>query len=166
MASKYEPQWEPSYLVEQAQEGLYVAAFFSDETQRLLAEYMAEHKIPNPIPAPSLHTTIVYSKVPVPDFDQCDFPLEITVDPAYCKIETWETPTGGKCVVLRLVSPYLELRFQEAMAAGATYDFEEYKAHISLTYEPGDFDASKLPTPNFPIVIAGEYSEPLDLGEA
>lgn len=157
--------WEPPYLREEHQEGLYVAAFFSDETNNLLAGYCSKNNIPNSVPAPSLHTTIVYSRVPVLGFEP-NHTLEVPVNTTYAKLDVWETQAGPKCLVLHFFSPYLHIRFQEAMSLGATYDFDEYKPHVTLSYDIGDLDHTKLPAITFPLVIAGEYSESLDLDDA
>jgi hypothetical protein len=143
--------------------GLYVAAYFSDETNQNIAKYLSDNKIPNPIKSPGFHTTIVYSKVPVADFEP-NHSIGIEVDTTGSTIEGWDVPSGTRCLVWHYESNYLHLRFQEAMMAGATYDFDEYKPHISLSYDIGDdFDVSTLPVPNFPIYLMGEYSEPIEL---
>jgi hypothetical protein len=156
---------EEDYLTPQPQEGLYVAAFFSEETNQAISDYLTTNNIPNPVAGASLHTTIVYSKVPVEGYEP-QHSLEIPVNTTYSKLEVWETQTGTNCLVWSFFSPYLHIRFEEAMAAGATYDFDEYKPHITLSYDIGDFDWRLLPKPTFPIVIAGEYAESLDLGDA
>lgn len=154
------------WLLEEASqptEGLYVAAFFSEESTKVVGDWIAKHQIPNPVAPSSLHVTIVYSRVPVPDFEENSH-VEITVDNTYSTLEVWNTPSG-KTLVLRLDCPYLELRFREAMMAGATYDFEEYNPHITLSYDIGDFDISALPKFNSPLVIEGEYMEIIDFSE-
>jgi hypothetical protein len=143
--------------------GLYVAAYFDDETNQRIAKYLADYNIPNPIKSPGFHTTIVYSKVPVNDFEP-NHSIDITVDTTDSIIEGWDTPSGARCLVWHYDSTYLRLRFEEAMEAGATYDFDEYKPHISLSYDIGqDYDVSTLPVPDFPIYLRGEYSEPIEL---
>jgi hypothetical protein len=141
--------------------GLYVAAFFDEETNNNLAEYMRVNNIPSPVNTASLHTTIVYSKVPVPSFEP-NHSVDIDVDTTHASFECWDMRNGARCLVLKYFSPYLHLRFQEAMKAGAMYDFDEYKPHTSLSYEmPEEFDVSTLPPLGFPLKIVGEYSEPI-----
>jgi hypothetical protein len=74
------------YLVDQPQEGLYVAAFFSEQTTYLISDYLERNHIPNPVAESSLHTTIVYSKVPVRDFEAVHT-LDIAVNTQYRKGE-------------------------------------------------------------------------------
>jgi hypothetical protein len=141
--------------------GLYVAAFFDEETNNNLAEYMRVNKIPSPVNTASLHTTIVYSKVPVPKFEP-NHSVDIEVNTTYSAFECWEMRNGSRCLVLTYFSPYLHLRFEEAMKDGAMYDFDEYKPHVTLSYEmPVDFDVTTLPPLGFPLTIVGEYSEPI-----
>jgi hypothetical protein len=141
--------------------GLYVAAFFDEETNNNIAEYMRINKIPAPVNTASLHTTIVYSTVPVPNFEP-NHSVDIDIDTTHATFECWEMRNGSRCLVLKYFSPYLQFRFTEAMKNGAMYDFDEYKPHISLSYEiPEEFDVSLLPKIDFQLKIVGEYSEPL-----
>lgn len=143
-------------------EGLYVAALYDADTCRKLSEYQRKFNIPNPTPESGFHTTIVYSRVPV-DFEEMHT-VDETVNPAFSQIEVWPNDYGN-VLVLKIFSPYLHLRFQEAMAAGATYDFPEYQPHVTLSYDIGDWDHKQLKLPDFPLVITGEYSEPLYFDE-
>lgn len=152
-----------SHLFEKhSDQGLYVAAFFSNETNKNITDYTRKHNIPNPVSENSLHTTIVYSRSPV-EFEPIHS-VDAIADTEFSRLECWDLQSGGRCLVWVYDSAYLHLRFVEAIKAGATYDFDEYKPHITLSYDvPDTFDVSSLPTPNFPIEIVGEYSEPLDL---
>lgn len=142
------------------QSGLYLSAFFDDETNKNLEEFMNRHRIPNAVPTPSLHTTIVYSKSPV-DMEPLHT-IDVTVHREGCSFEVWDTPSGNT-LVLKFFSPYFQIRFNEAMALGASYDYDEYKPHISLSYDVGDdFDVSTLPAIDFDIRVVGEYAETLD----
>jgi len=144
----------------QTSEGLYMTAFFDEETNKRLADYIKTNGIPNPVASSSFHTTIVYSRVPVPGFEP-HHTLEVPVNTRFSKIECWDT-NSGRTLVLKFFSPYLHFRFQEAIAAGATYDYDEYKPHITLSYDIGDdFAWEDLPAIEFPLTIIGEYSEPL-----
>lgn len=145
---------------EKALPGLYVAAFFSEETNEKLGAWMRENNIQDPVAEASLHTTIVHSRVPV--VFEPNHTLDIKVDTRTAQLEIWDTPSG-RTLVLHYFSPYLHIRFFEAMAAGATYDYDEYKPHVSLSYDVGpDFTIDMVSPIDFSLVIAGEYSEELD----
>lgn len=141
--------------------GLYVAAFFDEETNYRIAEYLRINNIPMPVTSASLHTTIVYSKVPVTTFEP-NHSVDIGVNTKHASFECWDMRNGARCLVLKYFSPYLHMRFEEAMKAGAMYDFDEYKPHVTLSYSmPEDFDVATLPALGFPLKIVGEYSEPI-----
>lgn len=148
--------WELK-LNEDPTEGLYVAAFFSEESTAKIATWMQANGIPNPVSRSSLHTTIVYSRQPVPGFEENSH-IEVEVDMSFSNLEVWDT-AQGKTLVWHYFSPYLQTRFEEAMSMGATYDFEEYKSHITLSYDIGTFDMTGIRPPTFPITIEGEYAE-------
>lgn len=140
--------------------GLYLAAFFDDETNEYLERYMEAQGIPNAVPTPSLHTTIVYSRNPI-DMEPLHT-IDVIVHRESCSFEVWDTPSGNT-LVLKFFSPYFQIRFNEAMAMGASYDYDEYKPHISLSYDVGDdFDVTQLPPIDFDIRVVGEYAETVD----
>lgn len=134
----------------------YVACRFTDETVDGLVELQRLIDVPNPVPAHELHTTIVSSREYVP------FPLErgnvLLATEAW--LETWETQSGN-ALVLRFDSDYLQDRFDVAMCLGATYDFPDYKPHITLSYDVGSciFTKEKI---QIEIIRDLEYQESLD----
>lgn len=85
-----------------------------------------------------MHVTIAFSREPVdwgrltPDGDAT------VVADATTEVETFAprgNPKGG-ATVLRFESPELAARWQEIRDAGASYDFPEYRPHVTLTYGP------------------------------
>lgn len=144
----------------QKETGLYVAANYDTATRKAISRYCKDNNIPNPVNEASLHTTIVYSKDPI------EFEVNHTVNSVISRtgtfIDCWRT-SEGQCLVLRLFSTYLHDRFNESIRAGASYDYPDYKPHITLSYDIGDWDFTQLPHIDFDLVIECEYSEPLDL---
>lgn len=147
-------------LFEDEQEpGTYVAARFTSETMESLKRYQEEYKVPNSLDPEKFHTTIVYSRAAVewtPAKDLEDEEVEAK------GFTVFDSRDGQKCLVLLLDSEYLNTRFDLAMERGATYDFPDYKPHITLSYDIGHFDTKKLPVPDFPIVLSHEYAEDLE----
>lgn len=97
--------------------------------------------------ADDLHVTIAYSKTPVDwfaapdDFDTIRVPGAADQKDGARSVEA----LGDKgAVVLRFESTDLESRWQAFCEAGASWDFEGYKPHITITYEPGDVDLTKV----------------------
>lgn len=138
--------------------GTYMAASFDDPTMDAISEYSRVAGIPDPVTPSSLHCTIIYSRTIVdiqPNHD-CSSAL---VKPR--ALELWPVSDGKHVLVITLDCPYLHSRFNEAIAMGATYDYDEYKPHITLSYDAGDFDVMNAPPLMFDMSIKCEYVEEL-----
>lgn len=133
--------------------GTYVAAYFHPETVEGLTRHQEALGLTNPDDPHEFHTTIVYSRRSVP-WEPVDG-LEVEAKPL--KWEAWNTRDGKRCLVLLLDCDWLHDRFSDAMMAGATYDFPDYKPHITLSYNVDEsLDPDALPLPEFPIRISHE----------
>ena len=141
-------------------DGTYVAVKFDETTLKFIAEYQSRNGIPNPVSQEEIHSTIVYSRTPIIWTPAEN--LDIEVDTTDSIIEIWDTHDSTRCLVWHYYSAYQHRRFKEAMAKGATYDFPEYKCHITLSYDVGDFDESQLFKPAFNIVLDHEYVSGLE----
>lgn len=111
-----------------------------------------------------MHTTIVYSRKMVDLFPGSD----LNESAAIVDVEKWDTKYGSTVVGV-LDSEYLHSRFKDAMDAGATYDYDDYKPHVTLSYssEIGDISGVKrLLTFPIPLTIIGEEAEPLNLDKS
>jgi hypothetical protein len=138
--------------------GLYVCVKFKPETIDQIVGFQKANGIPNPVEANDLHSTIVYSRKRIIWTPNTRINLRVNTDSSL--LETWDTGSDKKCLVWHYNSPYQHRRFNEAIAAGATYDFPEYKCHITLSYDCDDFALNIKP--NFPILLDTEYMEDLD----
>lgn len=138
--------------------GVYLAAYFDLVSSTELGEWCSKNNIPNQCCDSSFHVTIVYSRNPI-DIEPCHT-VDIPIYPENYHLECWDTKSG-KTLVLVLSSKYLSLRFDHAMSLGASYDYDEYKPHVTLSYDIGDFDWTTLKKPQVFLNIAGEYMEPL-----
>jgi hypothetical protein len=160
-------------LLEQEQnKGTYAAVKFDTKTVDALQQYIEDNKIPNGTPAAKMHCTVLYSRKYCPDYTpqgDLDPPWEGTPD----KLEVWESsgklrnePTT-RCLVMKFKCDELNARHKELMDEHeATYDFPEYKTHITLSYDIGDMDETKLPSIKDAldkVTIVTEYGEDLDL---
>lgn len=156
-------------LVEASKEGLYAAVKFSDETLDRIQQFAKDAKIPNFLKLDDIHSTLAYSRKPVSEYVPIDELDEIGNPTGF---EIWESPPNAFkpektfCLVLKYDCEYMHSRFQEIMSMGATYDYDEYKPHMTFSYDVGvDFKLKSLP----PIVKLGvlnitkEYSEVLNL---
>ncbi|AWD90582.1 RNA ligase [Erwinia phage Cronus] len=137
--------------------GLYVAAKFSEYTLDALENLQRSLKVPNPVPRDKLHTTIVYSRINVP-YKVASGSFEVAKEGS---LTIFETQDGNRALVLELESDYLSARHNYAKALGATYDFDDYRPHITLSYDVGPLQyAGKYAVP---VILDREYSEELNL---
>jgi hypothetical protein len=140
--------------------GIYVAVKFKQETIDAIVEFQRRNNIPDPVSPEDLHSTVVYSRTNIDWTPAERINLKVNTDSSV--LETWDTRGGKRCLVWHYYSSYQHKRFDEAMAKGATYDFPEYKCHITLSYDVGDFDTEALNKPDFPILLDHEFVEELD----
>lgn len=162
-------------LQEQETKGTYAAVKFDDETIEALQKYIKDNDIPNATPGAKMHCTVLYSRKHCPDYEPAG-----KIDPPWVgkptKLEVWESrgklrdqePT--RCLVMKFECDELNARHKELMDEhDATYDFPEYKTHITLSYDIGDMDEKELPDITKAIdkiTVVEEYGEDLDLDRA
>ena len=137
-------------------DGTYVAARFCKESVRSLVDLQEQIGVPNPVSPHDLHTTIVYSRVPI-EWE----PMTHNVPAHVVGYRVFETDAGTDCLVLELDCPSLADRFNEAMDRGATFDFPSYIPHVTLSYDIGDFSHDALETPALRLNVAHEYIDDL-----
>lgn len=153
------------------QKGTYAAVKFSDQTKGNIADYMAANDIPNPLPIDKMHTTLLYSRKYLPDYEPAgkySNPMVGTPE----QFEVWESSPDedgnrSMCLVLKFKCPELEARHEHLMKEhGATYDYDEYKTHITFSYNVGDMKVDNLPKFESDIEVVSEYGEDLNLSWA
>lgn len=154
--------------------GTYAAVNFDKQTIQNIEEYLKENKIPGALKSDKLHTTLLYSRKFLPDYKgvgQYESPIVGT--PAGFVV--WKTkPDDGsepaRCLVLKYDCPELVKRHKLLMKEhNATYDYDEYHPHITLSYDIGDMNEKNLPDIQKyvdKIVIISEYHEDLNLNWA
>jgi HK97 family phage prohead protease len=110
--------------------------------------------------APSdMHVTVVFSKEGAPDLA---VDSEQVVIPAESLKEV--KPLGDEgAVVLRFESEALTNRWQEAIDAGASWDYDSYQPHMTISYAGSEVDLSKVELPDFEMVLGGEIHEEVNL---
>lgn len=111
--------------------------------------------------ADDMHVTVCYSKEPVDWFRAWQDGPEIKV------------PKGGPrqiakfgegAIVLLFASDQLQWRHQHFMDIGASFDFNEYQPHVTITYEPGDVDLEKVEPYQGELQFGPEVFEEIDEG--
>ena len=143
--------------------GTYVALRVLGGADRYLDNYIQANAIP-PVGAPAgarRHTTVIYSRVWAP-VEPCGDQLHQAIGR---ELKVFPQQDGRQCLVLVLDAPTVVARHEELMKRHPTltYDFERYIPHVTLSYDIGAFDASRLTLPYFSCVLGDEYVEDLDL---
>lgn len=113
--------------------------------------------------ADDLHVTIAYSRQPLDwmkvgeSWSFGDKNGNLTVNPGGARLVE---PLGGEgAVVLLFNSSDLAWRHMAIREAGASWDHEGYQPHVTITYEPGDLDLSKVEPYRGKLVFGPEVFE-------
>lgn len=110
-----------------------------------------------------LHVTIVYSKKPV-DWIQigeawgAEEDGTVTVNAGGPRL----VERLGEATVVLFSSSILQWRHEDAIRNGASHDFPDYQPHITISYEAGDLDISKMEPYKGKIVLGPEIFEEID----
>ena len=117
--------------------GSYSAVKFGNGTNEALKAFNAEHSIPNALDPNKLHTTVLFSRKFLPNYVPAG-----RIDPPlvgkFIGYDVWLSApfSGTRCLVMLYDCPELVKRHKDLMTEhGATYDFEEYKPHITISYD-------------------------------
>jgi len=148
--------------------GTYAGVKLSDKTNKAIGKFIEDNNIPNAIKPEKLHTTLLYSRKYLPDY-KARGELEETMVGKPIGFEKWpsQPDDDGKvamCLVLKYNCPDLVDRHKDLMKEhGATYDFDEYKPHVTFSYDVGSMQCKDLPKFEEDIVVVEEYVEDLNL---
>ena len=78
--------------------------------------------------------------------------------------DIFSVQSGENVLVMKLISQELQDRHNYLMETyGATYDFPEYKPHVTLSYNYSDKTAVGISPFTNKIILGMEYVEDLDL---
>lgn len=148
--------------------GTYAGVRFSTATVNNIQKYIENNKIPNPVGSTKMHTTLLYSRKHCPDYEPAgDLDPPMIGKPT--KFAIWpsqpdENGNPNNCLVLEYKCPDLVKRHKELMKEhDAEYDWDEYKTHVTFSYNVKDLDIKDLPTFEDDLEIANEYGEDLNL---
>lgn len=134
--------------------GTYVAVKPVGGSIGLLAQWLQNFDVSNPIPVHKLHVTLLYSRKPVR--------VTCTGAEFYAVPDKWdvfENSDGSKSLVLLLDSPGLVRRHQELMALGATHDHPTYLPHLTISYDFKEKTPTDVPEVPFGLTFGNEYTE-------
>ena len=168
MLSRYVKMKSSEFIFENKSKGTYAGVRFGDDTKDAVKEYIAENDIPNATPTDKLHCTLLYSRKYCPHYDP-QGALEPVMRGKPGAFQIWEgqpDDDGHKpnCLIMEFDCATLVDRHNELMEEHqATFDYPEYKTHITFSYDIGEMDIKDLPAFSGPINIIEEYGEDLDL---
>jgi len=143
-------------LVEKKLPGTYAGVRFDDDTLQAFEDYVSDNEIPKP--NHNWHATLLYSNKNLPNYTPIKYDK-----PFNGKATGFDLfDTDKSVLVLKFSCPNLEKRHKELMDEhNATWDYDEYIPHVTLSYDGKDIDISKLPKFEKPIRVIGEYHEEL-----
>lgn len=123
-----------------------------------------EQGLASTVPPEELHVTIARSRVPIdwmqiePDWTDRDGFLNV---PAGGPRIVEPLGPRGALVVLFSSSP-LQWRHVDIRRAGASWDWDDYQPHLTITYRPGDVDPAKIEPYRGELVLGPEIWEEFD----
>ncbi len=133
---------------------LYAALRVLPSSAAALEAWAREQGIANVVPAAEMHCTTVHSRTPVPAYKPANQPWDREeIDPT----TYWLARLNG-ALVLVFASAWVETRHAWALQCGATWDFEGYKPHVTLSYDPGPVQI--ISPPRFAIELGEEWTDP------
>lgn len=146
--------------------GTYVAVKWSNHIGKYLRDVFKD--MPNLVNEDDFHSTLVYSRV---EFNH--IPSSKMFEAKFKNFRIFEDRrTLKKVLVMELESPDLTNRHNEIYRNNpkATYDFDSYIPHCTISYDVEDFDLSLLDTyqdimDDFKFINGIEYTEFLDLNK-
>lgn len=159
-------------LEQESTKGSYAAVTFSKDTIKRLVAFCKDNDIPNMLRPEKFHTTLLYSRKHLPDYE-----AQGKIDPPWIgtpyRFDVWETQPkkdGGpvtRCLVMIYDSKELKARHNELMDEHeAEYDYKNYHPHITLSYNIGTMKIKGLEAKIKDIgdiEIVDEYGEDLKL---
>lgn len=105
-----------------------------------------------------IHVTIAYSKDPVDTIKRKPDTREISIKTGNRSVE----PLGNEgAVVLHFESDYLQKSWNELKDIGASWDYDEYNPHITISYK-ANIDPAKVKPFTGMLHFYGEVYEPLN----
>ena len=143
-------------------DGTYVALQMSQGSKDLLYNFVKNNLgLDEIVSKDSYHITVIYSRTPVPDAEKIKGEHHAM---ALCTgYDMFSTKDGGKCLVMRVNCTNATELNAQLTKMGATSDYPEYKAHITIAYNiTQEIDPTTLPCPVFSLHFDELHVAPLD----
>jgi hypothetical protein len=155
--------------LKQSEKGTYSGVRFNEDTVNNIRTFIEEEEIPNGVPDNKLHSTILYSRKHCPNYEprgDLDEPLVGTPT----EFDVWQSQPdedGNKsnCLIMKYDCDGLVERHKQLMDEhDATFDYDKFRPHVTLSYDIGDMNIDNLdPSKIGDLNIVKEYGEDLDM---
>lgn len=148
--------------------GTYAGVKFSTASINNIQKYIENNNIPNAVPKNKLHTTLLYSRKHLPNYEPAG-KLEPILTAKPSKFAIWpsqpdENGEPNNCLVLEYDCSDLTKRHKDLMKEhDGEYDWDDYKTHVTFSYNVKDLDVKDLPPFEDELEITEEYGEDLNL---
>lgn len=147
--------------------GTYVGVKFSIDSRKKLKELCDNIAIPEPCDENDFHCTVMYSTKPLPKLvedEDGDKEFDPPIVAQMKKFHIFDTQDGNKSLVILLECEYLTTRHEEISEKyDAEYPHDEYRPHVTLSYNVGDIDLDDIDYELGELEIVDEYVAPIDL---
>lgn len=107
-----------------------------------------------------LHVTVAFSKQPIDWSKLTPERTSIVVNVVDGRSIERLGPDGA--VVLRFASPELTQRWRQICDAGASWDFDDYKPHVTITFDAGDMPLDSIRPYQGQLLFGPEVFEEID----
>lgn len=100
-------------------------------------------------PVSDLHVTVARSRTEI-DWMTAGQAMQfsetgnVIVPPGGPRVVEAMGPEKGAAIALKFASAELEWRHEQIRAAGASHDYVDYQPHVTITYDPGEIDLTKV----------------------
>lgn len=146
-------------------DGTYVSLEMSPQSRALLDNFVEMNLgLSERVDSKTYHITVIYSRTPVPSAENLlHMQTSLPVEAQAMGYEVFPTKNDGHCLVMRVICPYATRLNANLANEGATSDYDEYKAHITIAYDIKEkIDPHTLPVPQFQLEFDKINVAPLD----
>jgi DNA topoisomerase-1 len=149
----------PQSIARKADRPLYVQRRLTPECAEAFITWAKSQGFTKVLAPEELHVTVVYSKDPVDWESLAEDDTELLANDGQRKVE----PLGdGGAVVLKFKSDRLQARWNAWRKAGASWDYENYQPHVTITYKNPLEDLKAVQPFTGPLEFQGEEFEPIN----
>jgi 2'-5' RNA ligase len=116
----------------------YCCANLSEESQEALNQVLTSLDLPK---RDEFHITVIYSSIKIHDTSILNTTSPRKIN--FLGTEIWKTQDGD-CLVLLIQDEFLKRLHNSLKRDGAVHSYPTFKPHITLAYNPDNFDNNDL----------------------